>query len=338
MVAGASVPATTILGRARSMARAGTRWLVPAGILAAYVVPLLGASIGTLQVLMIGFLNAAVVAALVVSLGFTGTYNFSQATFYGLGAYTTAILVTDYGWSFTAAAFAGAILAGVAGLLLALFTARLRGDYFVLVSLGVTIGVAQVMANLPSLTRGREGFFGLPEMSFAGVSFSSLNGSYYLCLGLLTVVYLVVDRLTRSFYGTAMLVVRYDDVAARSLGIAPFTVRATGMVISATLAGLGGAFLVGSVQFIAPTDFSFNPSFLMSLYVIIGGMASLQGAVLVSFMFTFLNREFQSLSEYSLGLIGVIVLVVVFWRGGVFRDLSDVRNARREGDRHARNL
>jgi branched-chain amino acid transport system permease protein len=307
---------------------------VPIGIAISYFVPLFVDSPFRLQIFTITFLNCAVVAALVISLGYAGLFNLSQGTFYGLGAYTTAILVTDHGWSFELACLAAIVVAGVAGLLLAVASARVKGDYFVLVSLGLTIAVSQLIANLPNLTRGREGFFGLPPLDFVGLSFNDPINVYYLCLGLLTLVYVCVHRVTRGFLGRAMLVVRYDEVAARSIGIRPFTMRATAMVLSSALAGLAGAFLVGTLQFISPGDFDFDSSFLMSLYVIIGGMASLGGAVIVTFVFTLLNEEFRGISDYSVGLSGIAVLVAVFIRGGVVRDRVHRIRARLTRGRH----
>lgn len=282
-----------------------------------------------LQVLTLAFLNAAVVAPLVLSLGYAGLLNLSQGTFYGLGAYTVAILVTDHAWSFGPALVAAAGLAGAAGALLALATARVKGDYFVLVSLGLTIAVAQLLANLPDLTRGREGFFGIPILNLFGLSFGDPQTGYYLVLGLLVVMYLFVHRVTRGFLGRSMLVVRYDDVAARSMGINPFKIRMTAMVLSSSLGGVAGGFLVATIGFIAPADFNFNSSFLLSLYVIIGGMASLPGAVLVTLIFTVLNEQFRGISDYSVGLVGLAVLLATFIRGGVIRDALQGRKASR---------
>src|SRR5690606_31936075 len=109
-------------------------------------------------------------------------------------------------------------------------------------------------------------------------------------------------------------------LAAQSLGVSPLKTRVYGMVLSSAFAGLAGGFLVGSIKFITPADFAFDPSFMMSLYVIIGGMASLPGAVIVAFVFTLLNEQFRGLSDYSIGLVGIAVLIAVFLRGGVMRD------------------
>src|SRR5690606_20597043 len=105
---------------------------VPILIAAAFLVPLFTSSALQLQVFTVGFLSATVVAPLVLSLGYLGMLNLSQATFYGLGAYTVAILVTDHGWDFGAALLAAICVAGIAGVILALVSVRVDGDYFAL--------------------------------------------------------------------------------------------------------------------------------------------------------------------------------------------------------------
>ncbi|MEU8251456.1 branched-chain amino acid ABC transporter permease [Nonomuraea sp. NPDC048916] len=304
---------------------------VPLAIAAGFLIPLVVTSPFQLQIYTLAVLNAAAVAPLVLSLGYTGLLNLSHGTFYGLGAYTTAILVTDHGWPFEAAALAAAVVAGLGGGLLSLASARVRGDYFVLVSLGLTIAMAQLLANLPDLTRGREGFFGIPQLDLFGLSFSEPVTGFYLCLALLAVLYLFLHRVISGFLGRTMLVVRYDDVAARSMGIRPLAVRATAMVVGSALVGVAGSFLVATVQFISPADFGFDASFMLSLYVIIGGMASLPGAVAVAVVFTLLNEQFRGISDYSVGLVGLAVLVAVFIRGKVLRDLFHSWRAHQEG-------
>ncbi|XVQ07676.1 branched-chain amino acid ABC transporter permease [Spirillospora sp. CA-255316] len=309
--------------------RAVAEFGVPALLVLGYLGPSVIVNPFDQQVLMIAFLNAAVVAPLVLSLGYAGLLNLSQGTFYGLGAYTTAILVTDHRWTFEAALVAAALVAGLAGGMLSLASARVKGDYFVLISLGLTIAVAQLLANLPDLTRGREGYFGIPSLDLFGISFDEPVNGYYLVLTLLIVVYLFVHRIGSGFLGRSMLVVRYDDVAARSMGINPLKARATAMVLSSALGGVAGGFLVATVQFISPGDFDFDASFLLSLYVIIGGMASLPGAVIVAMLFTILEEQFRDLSDYSVGMVGIAVLIAVFFRGGVVRDLLLARSASR---------
>jgi branched-chain amino acid transport system permease protein len=297
------------------------RWFVPIVIGFMFLVPLVTHSDLDLQVLMIAFLNAAAAAGLTLSLGYTGVLNFSQGTFYGLGAYTTAVLVTEHGVPFGLAMLAAAAVSGLGGWLFSLTTTRVKGDYFALVSIALTIAFAQLCANLPSVTRGREGFFGLPDMSLFGLSFGSSLGTYYLVLSMFAIVYLLIARLVGTFYGRSMLTVRYNDVAARSMAIPVFTTKAISITVGAAVAGLAGAFLVGSIQFIRPEDFGFNPSFMISLYVIIGGVGTLPGVVIVTLLLVWLQEKFRNLGDYSTGVLGFVVIIAVFWRAGVLGDI-----------------
>ena len=298
------------------------RWFVPVVIGLMFLVPFVNDSRLQLQVLTIAFLNGALVAGLALSLGYTGVLNFSQGTFYGLGAYTTALLVTDYGLQFWLATLIAVAVTGVAGWLFSLSTGRVKGDYFALVSIALTIAFAQLCANLPSVTRGREGFFGLPEMRLFGLSFDDSLATYYLCLLMFAFVYVLMARVVRTFYGRSMLTVRYNDVAARSMGISTFTTKAISLTIGSAVAGLAGAFMVGSIQFIRPEDFGFNPSFMISLYVIIGGVGSLPAVVIVALVLTYLQEQFRGLGDYRVGVLGIVVIFAVFWRAGVLRDAS----------------
>lgn len=296
------------------------RWFVPVAIALMFLVPLVTDSNLQLQVLTIAFLNGAIAAGLALSLGFTGVLNFSQGTFYGLGAYTTAILVTERGLPFGLAMLAAAAVSGVAGWLFSLSTRRVKGDYFALVSIALTIAFSQLCANLPSVTRGREGYFGLPDMSLLGLSFNSAIDTYFLVLTMFALVYLVMARLRSTFFGRSMLTVRYNDVAARSMAIPAFTTKAISITVGSAVAGLAGAFLVGSIQFIRPEDFGFNPSFMISLYVIIGGVGALPGAVVVTVLLVWLQEKFRGLGDYRVGVMGLVVILAVFWRAGVIGD------------------
>lgn len=284
-----------------------------------------------LSVLTLVFLNATLAAGLVISLGYTGLLNLSQGTFYGIGAYLTAILVSEHGVPLELVLPLAAIAGAAGALLLGLTSLRVRGDYFALVSLAFTIAAVQIMENWTSVTKGREGYFGIPQLSLFGMEIDSTEAGYYACLGLLVVTWLVVARFVRTFAARAMLAVRYDEVAAEVMGINVRFTKLLGMALSGALAGMAGSFLVATVLFVKPSSFDLVSSFNIMLWVIIGGMASLSGAVIVAGGLTLVIEEFRELYEYRVGVVGVVVLVAVFYRGGVFGDwLAKARGRRRD--------
>jgi branched-chain amino acid transport system permease protein len=312
-----------VLGLLRSPAAAG---LV---LVAAIVAPMFITSAFHLQVLTVACLNGALAAGLMVSLGYAGLLNFSHGTFYGIGAYVTAILVTSHGWGLETAALAAAGMGGVAGLALGAVSLRVGGDYFVLVSLAFTVAVFEVMQNWVGLTRGREGFFGIPPQSLFGIAINNFERGYYAALFVLVLTVVIVWRFGRTFATRAMLAVRFDEAAAAASGIDVRFTKLLAMALSSALAGLCGSVLVATLLFIRPGDFDLLKSWDISLWVIIGGMASLPGVVGSAFLLAIVTEGFRSLADYRIGLMGLLVLIAVFLRGGVFRDVWNARVARR---------
>jgi branched-chain amino acid transport system permease protein len=312
----------------------------PAALAAALIIALLAPlaidSVFQMQVLATSFLGASLAAGLVISMGWAGLLNLSHGTLYGIGAYATASLVTDHGWGFLPALGGAMVIAALGGILLGFATLRVAGDYFALVSLAFTIGVFEIMQNWDAVTHGAEGFLGIPEIKLLGVTLSGFTAGYYTCLVLLIVMVALLALFTTTFAARAMLAVRYDELAAQSMGINVLFTRQLSMALSGALAGLSGAILVATVLLIEPNNFNLTESFNPSLWVIIGGMASVPGAVFAGALITFVTQEFQSIAKYSIGLTGIIVVLSVYFRGGVLSDIVQERLARRRARREVR--
>ena len=268
------------------------------------------------RILVSMFLAATLTVGLLLSLAFTGQFNLSQGTFYGIGAYTTANLVTDYGVPFEVAILTAGVAAAVAGVLFGIASLRVRGDYFALLSLAFTIAAVQAMENLPAFTRGREGFSGIPEVTLFGVTIDTVTKSYYATLGLFVVCSFLVSRIARSFAGRAMLAVRHDEAAAAMQGISVMYTKLLALGLSAGVAGMAGAFLVAAVLFVSPANFDVLASLNPTIYVMIGG-ASIAGSALAAGGMVFVGEQFRTVAEYRLGILGLLVLVAVMIRGGV---------------------
>jgi branched-chain amino acid transport system permease protein len=283
--------------------------------------PIFVQSLFTLQLFMLAFINAAATAGLVVSFGYAGLLNLSQATFVGVGAYTTAALVTDHGFPFEIAVLCAMGSAALAGLVLGLASLRVHGDYFSLVSLAFTLAGGQVFANWVAVTRGPEGFFGIPEVSFLGLSIDPGITAYFAGLALLGLAVVVAWAVLRTFAGRAMLSVRYDPIAASANGVSVAATRMLALAIGSAIAGAAGAVQVATIRFISPGDFDLISGFNIMVWVIIGGMTSLTGAVITAGAITIITGEFLQLNEYRLLMYSLVVLAAVLVRGGVVRDV-----------------
>jgi branched-chain amino acid transport system permease protein len=303
--------------------------LLVLAILVATLAPQFISSVFQLQVLAITFLGASLAAGLVVSVGWAGLLNLSHGTLYGVGAYAVASLVTDHGWAFVPATLAAMALAAGGGMILGFATTRVSGDYFALVSLAFTIGAFEIMQNWDNVTHGAEGFLGIPTVSLFGAPLSGFENGYYTCLVLVVLIVGFLALFTTTFAARAMLAIRYDELAAQSMGIEVLYTRQLSMALSGACAGLSGAALVGTVLLIEPNNFNLVASFNISLWVIIGGMASVPGAVFAGALITFVTQEFGSIAKYSTGLTGIVVLLSVYFRGGVVADIVSEKLARR---------
>jgi len=307
-----------------------------AGLAIAFAAPLFINSVFQLQVLTTTFLGASLAAGLVLSMGWAGLLNLSHGTLYGVGAYATASLVTDHGWAFGPAVLVAVSLAALGGLVLGFASLRVQGDYFALVSLAFTVAAFEIMQNWTSVTHGAEGLLGIPTISLFGTALSGFKPGYYTCLILLTVMVIFLWAFTTTFAARAMLAVRYDEMAAQSMGINVLFTRQLAMGLSGALAGLSGAVLVATVLIIEPNNFNLVESFNPSLWVIIGGMASVAGVVSAGALIVFVTQQFQELADYSVGLVGIVVLLAVYARGGVFGDQLQEWRARRAARREVR--
>ena len=292
------------------------------GVVTLAVVPFFGLPIFILQVLTLVFLNAISAVSLSVSYGYCGLLNFSQATFIGIGAYTTAYLMANMSMPFGFAIVCGCALATVAGFALGLASIRVKGDYFALVSFAFTIIVSQIFVNWSSVTGGLNGFSGIPEASFFGLPIVTGRSAYWATLAALVASAVLVVRIARGYAGRAMLSVRFDPIAAASNGVAVTGTRLFAMGVSSAIAGLAGAMQVATIAFVSPQDFEILTSFEILLWVIIGGETKVLSIIMAAGILTFVTEEFRSLSQYSVGISGLLVLVTVYLRSGVFSDLA----------------
>jgi branched-chain amino acid transport system permease protein len=275
----------------------------------------------TLRLLTLSWLLGSLAVGLSLSLGYAGIFNMSQGTFYGIGAYTAAIIVTRFQLPYELAILGSAVVAGAMGLLLGLTTLRIRGDYWSLVSMAFTVGLVKVLENWKPVTNGKDGYVGIPVLSAFGVTLNNGVRFYYASFVVLIVSFTVVHILTRSFAGRAMLATRYDETAAAMMGISPLYYKLLALAIGSAIAGLAGSCLIAVSGYIHPNDFGLLPSFAVTLFVIVGGSTSLIGAVIAATFLTLVIEEFRILTDFQYLIYGTAILVGIFLRAGVFRSI-----------------
>ena len=247
------------------------------------------------------FIYAILALGLNVVVGYTGLLNLGIAAFFGIGAYITGILtVAAYPFQvgfWTALAFSAAGSA-MWGLFLGAPTLRLRGDYLAIVTLGFGEVVRFTLRNLEEITAGTRGLNPIPPPALPSwlAWFAERLGIvpdftldyrlyYYLTLGLLLAVILLVRNLERSRLGRSWVAVREDELAAACMGIRVVRVKLSAFALGAGLAGLAGSLYATTLGSTAgPDAFDFNRSIVMLSAVILGGLGSLRGTLLGVFL------------------------------------------------------
>jgi len=257
-------------------------------------------------------------------LGFTGLLSLGHAAFYGIGAYTTAILMTRFGFGFVAAFCASAVFAMVAGIIIALPTRKVRGDYFCLITLAFGEIFRLVATSWIGFTRGAMGIVGIPIPKIFGIQIVTETHFYYLGLSILMVTYLTLRAITKTRYGRAFIAIREDELAADTMGINTSIYKIMAFSIGCLYAGMAGSYLAVYQTVVTPSNFRLEESCLMIIMVIVGGMGRNLFAPLAGVAIMIVATEvFRSTAEYRMLIIGLIMILVLLIRPqGIFGSSS----------------
>ncbi len=256
-----------------------------------------------------------------LAVGYTGLLNLGHVAFFGIGAYTSTLLVTDDGVPYLAGIVAAAGLAGFTGWLLAFPTARLEGDYLALATLGFSFIVESLMRNLDSVTRGPLGIPGIPKPSFFGITVESSTAYFVFALVVAGLCIGIMYRLVESRFGRLLEAVRDDEEAAAASGVNVFANKSLALTISAAFAGIAGSLYAHYITFIDPSTFSIHEIILLFSIIIVGGLASWKGAMVGTVIILLLPEplRFIGLPSSIVGparqmIYAALLLAIVYYR------------------------
>ena len=266
------------------------------------------------QAVAITFLIFSVVAlSQDIVLGKSGMFNMGQALFFGMGAYTTAILNHEFGWSIIATIPLAILIPALFGILLAGPIVHLRGDYLLVVTIGFNIVFVQVLQNnLGGITGGPNGIFGLDMLSFFGTSLMSQIAVYYFAFIVLLLTLWIMSNLEKSKPGRALHYLREDQLAAESIGINTRVYKIFAFGLGAGIAGLAGTVFAVQYSAVSPEAFEFIQSVLFFSIVLVGG-SSIPGILLgvfVMFVVPEIFREFATWRYFIFGFAMILAMVL----------------------------
>jgi branched-chain amino acid transport system permease protein len=263
-------------------------------------------------------------------MGYTGIISLAHAVFFGMGAYTTALLQLKLGWSLPPAFFASIVTAGALGAIFILLIGRTRGDYLVVVTLGLQLVFLSVLVNLKSFTGGNNGLMGIPRPELFGFKFVSPLSFALLTFVVCVVIVGIAWWISRSPFGRSLKALREDEIGSQSLGKNVFRYKATIFAISAALAGAVGSLYAPYQQFINPGGFPLWESIVTLVIVIVGGAGNLWGSVVGAIILVTLPEALRFIPITSGAtaqireiVFGLALLLVVFFRPqGLFGEYS----------------
>jgi len=271
--------------------------------------------LGTLVALQCGL-----AASLNLILGYTGQFALSHSAFFGLGAYTSALLVMRYDMTFWGSLPATLALAAVVALAIGYPALRLTGGiHFALLTFGFGELVRLIVANWYDVTNGPQGLTltYAPEPVF-GLVFSTNRGMYMLAVACLLVILAVLVYVKHSRFGRACLAVREDETLAGSLGINVTWTKVAAFVLSSVLAALVGAVYAPFISFISPEMMAASDSVSMVGMLVVGGLGTLSGSIIGPLIFVAIPELLRFADLYRLVALGVIfILVALFMPSGI---------------------
>lgn len=210
--------------------------------------------------------------------GYTGLISLAQAGFYGIGAYTTAILSTQFGFSFWLNLPLAMLISGAIAFVVSLIALRTVEDYFIICTLGIQVILFSVMNNWMDLTRGPLGIPGIPSIHFFGLNLDNKISFLTLSLFWVIVVWYLLKNISKSGYGNTLKAISEDEIYSQSIGKNVYQSKIISFTLSAVFAAIPGALYAHYITYIDPTSFTVNESIYILSIVIIGGLGNLKGS------------------------------------------------------------
>jgi ABC-type branched-subunit amino acid transport system permease subunit len=295
------------------------RWTVIAAVgVAVAALPLIVTSRYVLSALVFIALNAMAALGLTLVMGFAGQVSLGQAAFYAIGAYVSGVLSVTYGWTPWLSVLAAMLAGAVAALLVGVPIFRLSGLLLAMSTLGFGIIVYYVLVNWSGVTGGPSGFTSIPPIAIGRVRLDTDGRVLWLTWGCLLVLLGLVGNLIDSRIGRALRAIRGNESAAQAAGIDVTRLKVAVFSLAGAITALAGALYAHYLTFINPSPFGFTYSVELVLMVVLGGVASLWGAVLGAASVVVLVEALRTLlpllvashgaAEYEIVLFGVILM------------------------------
>lgn len=255
------------------------------------------------------FTTALLASSLNLVLGYGGLLHLHHGVFYGVGAYTVAIVMTKTSWPFAVAVILGPLVAALIALLIGWFCVRLRGLYFGMLTLALGQLVWAIVYRWNALTNGDNGIHAISIPEFL----RSVNAVYYTTLVVLFVSLAILYLITKSPFGLTLLATRDNPVRSESVGINVKRHRLIAFVIAGFFAGIAGVLFVLVERSVAPSLLFWSKSAEILIMCLMGGLTVFMGPTLGAGILVFLSMIVGLYTEYWLLVLGLLLLILVLF-------------------------
>ncbi|MEG1418116.1 MAG: branched-chain amino acid ABC transporter permease [Oscillospiraceae bacterium] len=246
--------------------------------------------------------------------GIAGQVSLGHAAFFGIGAYTSALLALKLNMDFSLCILAAGIVSALIGWLVALPAMRLSGGYLAIVTLGFGQIVYIVLLNWIDFTRGPMGLVGIPSPVYFGFKFREPKYYYFIVLALCIVVLLIFKNLINSRFGRNLRAIKDDEIAASAMGVNIYRNKVNCFAISSAVAGIAGSLYAHFMLFIDPSKFVGDESTAILSMVVLGGLGSMKGSIIAAILLTLLPELLRGFSRYRMLIYGILLVSVMLIR------------------------
>lgn len=258
--------------------------------------------------------------------GMTGLLSLGHAAFFGIGAYATAIVMTEVGINFFVSLLIGAVINIAIAYIVGRILSRFSGGYYAIVSAGLAIIVYSLLLNWKDLTNGPLGIFGIPKPSIFGFAIDSNAAFLGLAFIILAIIFALYRRIDKSSYGRGLKAIREDEELATVMGYPVERFKNIIFLLSAVVAGFAGGLFASYIAFIDPSTFQIHEGIFLFTIIIIGGLASSWGSIagaliLLSLpeILRFVGLPYETAAQLQQIIYGLaLILIMVYRPRGLF--------------------
>lgn len=280
------------------------------------LVPFVGLSTYGMSVAVVALVYVVLAQGLNLIYGYTGWLSFAQVGFWGIGAYTAAILWTRHGLNPWLGVFLGGLVAAAAALAVGLPSLRLSRTAFIIVTLTFALLLQLLATDWISLTRGPLGLPALPPLHVGGLTFETAREFYWVMLVWAAVTLALVYRVVRSRLGRTLLAIRSDEFLAQAQGIPVLRYKLAAFALAAWVSGIAGGLYGFYLTVVDPSIFGFAFTQAMLVMVVVGGRGSFWGVTLAAIVLAVAPEVLRWANEWRLISYGVVLVIVVLTMPG----------------------